>query len=766
MNFDTVLDLRDELENGTSRTWALRAIAEEWYKVNGKKGRKALEYASQQALTIKKIEIRDRELKTFAEDWAAIDPTLALKMGRSITDPLLKSIALTHIGEKIKNENLLEEAWDVAQALPPSFPQTKALIKISTTAARIHPQEKKTWEKRVSEQIKNLKFPALQAFAAQEMVSQWVLLDQKQAEDWVDEILPHFPEGHAYSLIQLSSHSGFSKEKSLAFLKKALLETSKVTDPFEAKKIKSLIVKGVAKLDPEEALRMIPHIKDPFYRSEILQQLARQFSAQDKKRSLDLADKIPFESFRMKTIVEIIARWVDHEKGKIAEIYQKTLPIISSIADPHQRALGFIQLGKDWGRLEKEKESTLFDLALKSVINISSSPIRAEIFESLAEELKSLDKKKAQTVLNDIDPSVHRTRKLLEEIRLWSKIDPRKVLPWAETIPTAFALEKAMAFRDIAITLKQVEPSLAFDLFEKSLTLGLASPEGTKRNKFLSPLVKEMVLHNREKSLQRLLQIDDQQTRDPLLREAGNGLIKEDPLWSLRFIREISESSLRIPLYQKIADEEGKRLSSKRPELLLFHHWGRGRLKAKQDELQAIPHYEKALQEMEKIFDPKDRSYFLTSLAMDWAQVNEEKALKVVETISSDHPESFSFGLLQIGSRLGKWNRREAHPVFERALSSAIQIQNPLLCAKRLLQIAQEWQILDRERGKKILERAEKEARKNPSRNGVEEILYEIFLFKMTLEPTEVFAISQQMNLIKSFQAKTRRPHLFSGVGL
>jgi hypothetical protein len=54
----------------------------------------------------------------------------------------------------------------------------------------------------------------------------------------------------------------------------------------------------------------------------------------------------------------------------------------------------------------------------------------------------------------------------------------------------------------------------SFDLYENSLTLALTFPEGSRRDKSLSPIAKEMVLLNQEKTLQRLLQIEGQETRD------------------------------------------------------------------------------------------------------------------------------------------------------------------------------------------------------------------------------------------------------------
>ena len=73
VNYDTVLDLRDEIRNTEGRTWALRAVAEEWVRANEKKGRPALESASQKAQEIKDPEILDRDLKSIAEAWGGLD---------------------------------------------------------------------------------------------------------------------------------------------------------------------------------------------------------------------------------------------------------------------------------------------------------------------------------------------------------------------------------------------------------------------------------------------------------------------------------------------------------------------------------------------------------------------------------------------------------------------------------------------------------------------------------------------------------------------
>ncbi len=48
----------------------------------------------------------------------------------------------------------------------------------------------------------------------------------------------------------------------------------------------------------------------------------------------------------------------------------------------------------------------------------------------------------------------------------------------------------------------------------------------------------------------------------------------------------------------------------------------------------------------EKLKDAKERSYLLEGLAAEWASLDEEKALRITDEISSEFPESLSYGLV------------------------------------------------------------------------------------------------------------------------
>lgn len=750
VNFDSVLDLRDELRNVSDRTWALRAVAEEWAQANGKKGRGALEFALQETMKMEDAERRERELKSQADAWTGVDENRALEISRSISDPFLKALALSGVAlsthNKEKAGTILSEAWGAAEAVAPSYPQTKAFIHISAAWAKIRPQERTTWKERALAKIQTLENPQLKSFALQEMVFQWVALDWQQAERLAGEISPGFPEARAYSFIYLSGKAG-EKRKALGMLKNALAETAKVADPFEAQKIRRLIGRNLAMLDPAEAFRILPEIEDPYYRSEILGELALEFSKKDKRKALDLAEKIPLEDLRTQVMVGVITQWMPKEYEKITSLYREALTATLSISDPFGRALAQIELGKNWERLERGKGALALDGALKSAKEISSAGMKAEILEMLAETWKNSEKARAEEILGAVAPTVIGTRKSLEEIRLWAKTHPEKALRWAEAIPAAFPLEKAAALKEVAGSIKMTQPVFAFDIFEKALGQVLTLPEEPQGRKLLSQLVAEAALLNKEKTLRRILQIPDRETKDLLLVEASNAFAKEDSLWAFKAANEISESSWRLALYQKIAEREAKNPASPKPDRLkdpalkVLREWGLGRERAKKEESRATPFFEKALEEIGTVGYDREQSYLLSGLAADWAPIDEKKALQVAERISPHFPEPLSYALLRVGTQLRKWNRRGAEPVFQRTLSATAQIPNASLRARRLLQLAQQWQILDPPKGQEVLKRAEDEARKSISLPGKDEkILTDIFLAQARLDPTGVLS--------------------------
>lgn len=433
------------------------------------------------------------------------------------------------------------------------------------------------------------------------------------------------------------------------------------------------------------------------------------------------------------------------ERGKINSIYQEAAEATSLIPDPYSRALTLIELGQSWGRWEKEKGTALLEEAWRLAKEISHPSRKAEILEALAEAWKKTDQARALTILEGIGPEVIRARKSLEEIRLLLKIDHHRAYQWAEAFPSSFAMEKATALHEVARSMKSTQPALAFDIFLKALEQVLPLPDGPGHNKLISQLISEAALLGKEKTWQRLLQIEDRETRDLLLKEAAFTWLREDPLRAMKAASEISESSLRFALYQKIAEREARKLEQSKPAaLIILSELGWAREKAKKEESQATAHLAKAGQEIEKVTDLRDRTLLLSWLAAEWAAIDEGKALRVAEKIPADFSEPLSYTLLQVGTQLRKWNRKEAESVFQKTLWAANEIQDSSLRARRLLQLAKQWQMIDKERGKDLLKNAEKEIKKSLSSPAKrEKILAEILFTQADLEPGEVLAIAR-----------------------
>jgi hypothetical protein len=753
VDLDTVLDLSDELRSVEGRTWGLRAVAERWSQVNKEKGRIALEFASIEAMRMRDAEFRDRDLKSIAEAWTGIDENRALEISHSISDPFLKTLALTDVAistrDKNRARNLLQEALKIAESIPPSHTQAKAFIQISAAATRINPQEKKAWAQWTFSQIQKLVNPQLLALATQELVFKWALLDSEQSERWANGIPLVSPEARAYSFIHLAKvNLKISKKKAEEFLKRALAETSHVSDPYEGEKIKSLIGQCLVEIQPIEALQMVPKIKDPFYRSQILGQMALKFSPQDKRKGLDLAEKIPLENIRHRRIIDVLNQWIPREIKKVVSLYQEALQSSLLIQDPFIRSSTLIELAKNWGKWDRGKEALLLDLTSRSLEEISSPSKKAEILEALAEAWKNLDKARAKKILEEMDLTLIQARRRLEEIRLWSKIDPKKAKQWAEALPSLFSLERALALKEVAAGFKKDEPALAYSIIEKALMEALSMSPGNKRSKLLSNIIVEAALLDKEKTLQRLLEIDDLETKNFLLLEAGKALSKVDPLWAMKAVSEISESAIRCTLYRKISEDLRTSLplhksnqTSSSP-LVALYYLGLAREKAKSNESQANSIYEKVVKEIEKVVNPLEKSYLLCSLTAEWAGSDEEKALIVAERISSHYPEPSSYALLQVGIQLKKWNRKEAETIFQKVYGLAMKIPDPHLRTKRLLQLANHWQFLNKAKGEKIFTQAKREVRENLSfPSPGEKVFAEILMAQAQWEPEEAITL-------------------------
>ena len=751
VDYDAVLDLRDEMRNMGSRVWALRAVAEEWIRTNGEEGRQALEFASQKAGEIGDSEIRDRELKSLAEAWVPYDLSRGWEISNSMADPFLKSLSLARLalasGNPDKAGTLLREAWKTASTVSSPYARAQAQARVSASAAKIFPQDKVFWAEQAMTHIRNMSNPKLRESAFLEMVFLWASADGEMAERWAGEIGAEEAEARAYAFLYLSQRSGISREKARVLLSRAVEEAKRIQDGYESQKIMSRAGKEFVRLDPQSALFVVGGIEDPYFRSELLTRMAESLSTKNPRRAMDLAGKIPLEEIRAGAMVELIGREGARARQIIVSLYQETFQAVQAIPDPFTRALVLMELGKEWGGMEKGKEIAPLEMALKSTEGIPNVSARAEILEMLAVSWKAFHPHAAEVILSRVDPSVTEVKKKLGEIRLWAKANPTQARRWAESIPDSFPYEKALAFKEVALNWKKSRPNSALEVLEKALRLASLIQEGVKKNRLVTELTVEAASLNKDWTLRWISQVADRSLRDLLYQGAGGYWAVEDPAQAMKAAGEISESSLRIPLYHKAAESATRRRGQEKKKdslLSALASWGAGREKAKREELQAVSFYEKALEEMGKLKDPREKVYLLCGLAADWAAIDEKKGMQIAEKIAAgEYPEPYSHALLQIAGRYAKWSRKEGNTLFPRVLAAAEKIGDHSLRAERFFQIAQRWKPINPEKALEILEKAWVEVVKGGGPGG-ESILAAILQTQAVWEPGNTAGIARK----------------------
>jgi hypothetical protein len=718
VNFDAVLDLRDDLRALEGRTWALRAVAEEWHRVSPKKGRESLEFATREALAIQNADVRDIELKALAEAWAGIDEAKALETAGAIRDPFLKSVSLGMIAPLLKDKETagaaVSEAWGIMETIPVAPLKIQSFAKVSAAAAVALPQRKGEWAEKARGKAKELKDPLLQGFAFQELVSAWARKNWEQAERFAKEIPAEQAEARAFALIQVGAGEGIPPERAAAVLRGAVEESGRIEDGFQSQKATSVALLRLAAQQPGEAKRILSRLTDPLLRSEVEIRLIEALAEKDQDEALKASGHIPGEFQRSRAVLGVLNRKLPRDIGTANALFQEAKKAAGAIPEPYTRTLLLVDLGRSWGRIDKAKGAAAYEEALNSSKEISSPSLRAEALELLASAWKDSDKAKAQAVLAAVDSAVLRARETAGEAKLWAKTDIGRARQAAESIPGGFAVEKAQAFKELGSAVKKLQPALALEYFEKAWVLAVTIPEGGSKEKILTQILGETAPLNADKALTLVREVPDREMKDRLLREAGSSLIKEESAASLsgavKIAGEISESSLRAVVYQKAADRLAKgpaKGNGTEPALLdALSQWGAARETAKREESEAKPIFEKAFAQIGKIADGRNRAFLLAALVGDWAQAEEGMALKAAETIPPESAEALSYGLLQAGVQYRKWSRKEAESVFEKALRAAERISDPSLKGQRMREIAREWQAVNREKGKEVLQKA------------------------------------------------------------
>ncbi|MGC8808919.1 MAG: hypothetical protein ACP5Q3_01565 [bacterium] len=700
INPDSMRELQEQIDRIRGSIFLLRLLAEEWLTVDRQEGRQVLEVVTEEALGLPEGDIRDRELKALSEILSAIDQEEALKLISKIKDPFLRSMslgrwALTH-PEKEQTLFFLEKTRQEVSLISSPWRQVQALIHLSAWAAQIKEEEGERYAELTWPKIEALADQHLQSWAAQEMIKSWAPINIRKAEEWLKKIPKKFGESRVYSLFHMAqAESASAKTK---YLHQALAEAKGIADEYERSKLTALALQDLLVLDGGATLKNLWELKDLWVLAQMKPKILRAISAADKGQALKLTQNIAEEEIRYPLMLELLKDLLPRQREELLNLYQEAFQLTSYISMPYQRWLILRELSERWGRLATEGRVACLKEIEKTWPQFSLSGQKTEILAYLAASWKSLDEEKSKRLLEKQAREAYLAPKILEDIRLWGKLDFNKAESLAKKLPAEFSVERIQAYKEISRLLKKEKPQEAWKYLE------IAWREGQKlspNSKIMMELVKEGAAVNKNGIRELICQIPIRRERDMLLLELGKALIRTGQISDLetawQISNEITDTSLVLDLYEKIKT------------FLKTKKWEQALTKSAPAGLGVLQNGPmdkgKAEEVVRQISEQKVQARLLAFGAMNLAQTDEEQALLIAQKISEIDQEVFSLALGKIGSQFRKWNRERGKSVLQQALTAAEKIKEADLRMERIHQLAREIYYLDQNLAYSILQK-------------------------------------------------------------
>ncbi len=700
INTASLSELRGELTRLQGSIFLSRLVAEEWLAVDPKEGSQFLKDVTEEVFHWPEGDLRDRELKALAEIWSAIEKEEALKLISRIKDPFGRALSLGRLARTYSDKDATLLLWPKAEQeiffIKDSWRRVQALMRLAGWAGSTSPQEGErlaeiTWKK-----IKELPDPQLQSWAAQEMIKNWAKVNRVKAEEWLKRIPPELAESRVYALLYLARHS--SGTVKVKYLLQAIEEAQAITDELGRRKLYAWVWEDLFLTEEKEAFKYLQELKDPYILEQIKPKIWRTAAKDGRRQGWQLVQDIGAEELRYPLILELLKDLVPEQRELLRDLYREVRRLAQELSSPYQRWLILRELSERWGRLEIKGKVACLEEAEKILSEISNPPQRAEILASLAASWKDIDEQRSKRLLARLDEEKYSAQKILEEMRLWGKLDIKKVQELLKDWPAEFPAEKIQAHMEIIRLLKKGKPEEAWPYFEHTWE---EARKVSASSKVMAELVREGATLDK-KGLRKLIgQVPSRGEQDFLLLELAKALIKGGQIADVevawQMIEEINDISSALDLYDKIGallrmkKMEQASTESLRLELAALQDWPANQ--------------EKAVAKALPIKKAKLKARLLAFFAISLSQIDEEKALAIAEKISALDQEAYSFALYKIGSQLRRWNRTKAGSVLDQAWRVAEKIKEEDERFRRSHQVAKEIYNLNQDLAQRVLQK-------------------------------------------------------------
>jgi hypothetical protein len=431
--------LADRIGIGTTRAWALRAMAGELLAVDPAQAGQVLARALDTARQEDDAYYRALDLRGIAVLEASLDADKGLEIASEIGDPYLRAWGLREIGQGLaasdsqQAQAVYASAYEAAKQVSTTPEKARALWELATAWSPADPAQAGKLFDEALQTARTVQDPVAQSHLLSDLAAAWAVVDPARAQEVAGQLAGGDVAAQVYALRDVAlGWSATDPAAASATFAQAWQQAKELPEGYDRSRAMADLVANWAGVDPDKALAASQEITDSYYQAEAQRDVALALAGRDPDRALELARSITLPYAQVEALTGVGTAQVQSNPAGAAQCFAEALGLVDQVHDTYPLE----RLVAAWTAADPAQ-------ALAAVDQIQGDVDKAVALREVSVALAATDRAQAETVFDralNLAKSLRRrgddyaAAEALRQLGMaWTPIDPAKAAQAFET---------------------------------------------------------------------------------------------------------------------------------------------------------------------------------------------------------------------------------------------------------------------------------------------------------------------------------------------